>query len=274
MNTRPLLMAGVSVCFLFCGRAQAQVQTNSVVENANFLQSLTNQVKEYALDVQRQITETEQLLGSQMSWAKQTLQYATQLQQYAQAIQLYENFFHYPSLGAAMGLMSAAGLTSSLPGTGTAVLGLVNGVRYGAGGFADIAGLSSVLSGLASASYQQNKVYVPTDGSWASGTVIANANTIASTQGAGAAAYSDLENHTGVLTGLRSQLLTTSDSKGVADLTAQVQLETAYNMNESAKLSALSIAANAQHDSRAQQDDEHIDQDIEAFLGTAPATNP
>jgi hypothetical protein len=60
----------------------------------------------------------------------------------------------------------------------------------------------------------------------------------------------------------------------VADLTAQVQLETAYNMNESAKLAALNIAADAQHDSRAQQDDEHIDQDIDAFVATAPATTP
>jgi hypothetical protein len=272
MKMRKVLLPGLGL--LFCGAALAQVQTNSVIEDANFIQQLQDNAKSYALDLQRQITETQELIGSQLSWAKQALQYSTQLQQYAQEIQLYENFFHYPSLGAAMGLLQAAGLGSALPSSGTAVLGLVNGVRYGTGGLPEIAGLSGTLSGLVGTSYTQNHVYTPTDGSWASGTVTANANTIAAAQGSGATAYTDLQNHTGVLAGLRSQLLTTSDSKGVADLTAQVQLETAYNVNESAKLAALNIAANAQHDSRTQQDNERLDQDLEAFIASAPNPGP
>lgn len=266
MKMRTVLLAVVAA--LLCLQAEAQVQTNSVVEDANFLQSLQNEAKAYALQVQQELTETQQLIGSQLSWAKQALQYSTQLQQYAQEIQLYENFFHYPSLGASMGLLQAAGLGSALPSSGTAVLGLVNGVRYGTGGLPEIAGLSGMLSGLVGASYTQNHVYTPTDGSWASGTVTANANTIAAVQGSGATAYTDLQNHTGVLAGLRSQLLTTSDTKGVADLTAQVQLETAYNMNESAKLSALTMTAQAQQASRAQQDNEHLDRDIESVVAS------
>jgi Type IV secretion system proteins len=251
---------------MLCGAAMAQVQTNSVVEDANFLQSLGNEAKAYALQLESYATQVKTYIGDQLSWAKQAQQYATQLQQYAQEIELYENFFHYPSLGAAMGLLNAAGLGSTLPNSGMAVLGLVNGVRYGAGGLPQIAGLAGQLSGLIGTSYAQNHVYTPTDGSWGSGTVTANANTIAAAQGSAADAYADLQNHTGVLQGLRSQLLTTSDSKGVADLTAQVNLETAYNMNESAKIAALNMTAEAQQASRVQQDNEHYGKDIELVV--------
>ena len=110
--------------------------------------SLFNDAKAYALQLQQYATEVKTYIGDELSWATQAQQYATQLQQYANELQMFISFVHNPSLGTAMGLLSAAGLSNGLPINPYAVLGLVNGFEYGQGGIPEISGIMSSLSGL------------------------------------------------------------------------------------------------------------------------------
>ncbi len=246
-----------------CSRANADVPVVDVSALARWAESIKNQVEQYTLQV-------KQYVGEELSWAKQIQQYALQLQQYENQLQLYLNFFHYPSLGAAMGMLGTVGLGSSLPVNPSAVLGLVNGFNFGGGGLARINGLTSQLSGLVSGSWVTSHVYTPTDASWTSEQLVARANGIAGAQGAAQSAYGDLASHSDTLPALRDTLLRSEDSKSVADASAQVQTEIAYNVNESAKLQALQAAYEAQRDSIVQRDNEKLDQDIEGFVASSP----
>lgn len=230
---------------------------------AEWAQSIQNQVEQYTLQV-------KQYVGEQLSWAKQLQQYALQMQQYENQLQLFLNFYHNPSLGAAQGILGRVGLGSTLPVNPTSVLGMVNGFQYGGGGLARINGLTSQLSGLISSSWATSHVYTPTDASWTSEQLVARANGIAGAQGAAQSAYGDLASHSDTLPALRDTLLHSTDSKSVADASAQVQTEIAYNTNEAAKLQAIQAAYEAQRDSVIQRDNEKLSQNIEAFIATSP----
>src|SRR5271165_6308460 len=151
------------------------------IENSG--QQLINAVKSYALQLEQYVTELKTYVGDELSWLTQAKQYATQLQQYANDLQLFMNFYHNPSLGAAMGIMNGVGLGSIMPFSPYAVMSLVNGFQYGGGGIPQITGLANVLNGLVGSAYTTNHVYTPTDGSWGSQQVIARANGIAGEQG-------------------------------------------------------------------------------------------
>ena len=97
---------------------------------AEWAVSLFNDLKAYALQLQQYAVEVKTYIGDQLSWATQSQQYATQLQQYANELQMFISFVHNPSLGATMGLLSAAGLSNGLPMNPSAALGLVNGFEY------------------------------------------------------------------------------------------------------------------------------------------------
>ena len=63
------------ICLLaLCGGAHAQV---SVID----FSSIAQQVKEYGVELQQELTETKQLIGDELSWATQAQQYAMQGQQ-------------------------------------------------------------------------------------------------------------------------------------------------------------------------------------------------
>jgi len=238
------------------GAAMPVIDTAALAEWAT---SIADDAKAYALQVEQYATEVKTYIGDELSWLKQAQQYATQLQQYATEMETFISFVHSPSLGAAMGLLSAAGLGNALPVNPYAALGLVNGFEYGNGGMVQFNGILGSLSGLVGSSYATSHVYTPTDASWSSQQVIARANGIAGEQGAAQAAYADLRTHQAALQALRDHLAT-----------AQIELETTWTANETAQLMAISAIYQAQSDSIVQRDNEKLAMDIEAFVASSP----
>jgi conjugal transfer/entry exclusion protein len=263
-----LLVAGYST------PARAEIPVIDTAALGEWITSLANDAKAYALQLQQYLTQVKQYVGEELSWVTQASQYATQLQQYANELQMFINFVHYPSLGTAMALLSSAGLGNSLPINPYAVLALVNGLEYGQGGLPEISGILGSLSGLVGRSYATAHVYTPTDGSWASQEIIARANGIAGEQGAAQATYTDLRTHQAGLQALRDHLATASSPKDVQDTQAQIELETTWTTNEAAQLSAISATYAAQSDSMAQRDNEKLDMDIETFVQSSPTPVP
>lgn len=251
-------------------RAHADVITFDPAAVTQQIQILGNDIKAYGLQLKQYATQAQQYAQQNLQWVKQVQQYALQAQQYENELQMFMNFYHNPSLGSAIGLLSAAGLSNELPFNPYAVLGLVNGLQYGGGGFSQIGGLLSSLSAFAGTSYATNHVYTPTDGSWASQQIIARGNGIAGSMGVAEATYQDLKTHQAALQALRDHLSTATDTKDVLDTTAQINLETTWTVNESAQLQAVTSAYHAQSDSIVQRDNEKIAQDLEAFLAANP----
>jgi Type IV secretion system proteins len=267
---KKILMAGTCAAGLLMvatQRADAQIAVQDTAALGEWAQSIADDLKSYALQVQQLVTETQQYVGSELSWVKQSAQYVTQLQQYAQETELFLNFFHNPSLGAAGGILGSIGLGNSLPINPYALMGLMNGLEYGNGGFGQLSGLLGSLSGLAGSSYSANHVFSPTDGSWASQAMIANGNSLAGEQGAVAAAYGDLRTHAEALPALRDTLYGAQSTKDVLDGSAQVQTEIAYGVNELAQMQAASTTAQTQQNWTVQRDNERLDCDIEVFIG-------
>jgi conjugal transfer/entry exclusion protein len=271
---RSLLGAAAAITLLatvYSAPARADLPVIDFAALGEWVQSIAADAKAYALQLQQYLTQVKQYVGEELSWVTQASQYATQLQQYANELQMYLNFVHNPNLGTAMGLLSSAGLGSSLPINPYAVLGLVNGLEYGQGGLPEISGILGSLSGLVSRSYATAHVYTPTDGSWASQELIARANGIAGEQGAAQATYTDLRTHQAALQALRDHLATASSPKDVQDTQAQIELETTWTTNEAAQLAAIDATYQAQSDSVVQRENEKLSEDIATFVASAPA---
>ena len=254
--------------------AQADIPVIDTAALGEWVTSLADDVKAYALQLQQYLTQIKQYAGEELSWVTQSSQYATQLQQYANELQMFISFVHNPSLGTALALLSAAGLSNSLPVNPYAVLGLVDGLEYGQGGLPEISGILGSLSGFVGSSFATSHVYTPTDGSWNSQQIIARSNGIAGEQGAAQAAYTDLRTHQAALQPLRDHLATASTPKDVQDTQAQIELETTWNTNEAAQLAAISATYQAQSDSIVQRDNEKLAMDIDAFVNSSPNPGP
>ena len=274
---RMLLGATAGIALLAAGYsvpARAEIPVIDTAALGEWIVSLANELKAYALQLQQYLTQVKQYVGEELSWATQASQYATQLQQYANEVQMFINFVHYPNLGMAMALLSSAGLGNGLPVNPYAVLGLVNGFEYGQGGLPEISGIMSSLSGMVGRSYATSHVYTPTDGSWASQEIIARGNGIAGEQGAAQATYTDLRTHQAALQALRDHLATANSPKDVQDTQAQIELETTWTTNEAAQLAAISATYAAQSDSVVQRDNEKLAMDIETFVQSSPTPVP
>jgi hypothetical protein len=274
---RRLLGATAAIALLAAGYATPARADLPVIDTAalgEWITSLADDAKAYALQLQQYLTQMKQYVGEEMSWVTQASQYTTQLQQYANELQMFTSFVHNPSLGTAMALLSAAGLSNSLPGNAYAILGLVDGLDYGQSGLPEISGVLGSLSGLISGSYATSHVYTPTDGSWASQEIIARANGIAGEQGATQATYADLRTHQTALQALRDHLATASTPKDVQDTQAQIELETTWTTNEAAQLAAIEATYQAQSDSMVQRDNEKLAMDIETFVQSSPIPVP
>ena len=158
---RMLLGATAGIALLAAGYsvpARAEIPVIDTAALGEWIVSLANELKAYALQFQQYLTQVKQYVGEELSWATQASQYATQLQQYANEVQMFINFVHYPNLGMAMALLSSAGLGNGLPVNPYAVLGLVNGFEYGQGGLPEISGIMSSLSGIVGRSYATSHV--------------------------------------------------------------------------------------------------------------------
>lgn len=257
------LLVGVSLIAL-SGHAQAQVAVRDDAGLIEWGTSIADQVKSYALDLKTYI-------GDELSWTVQAQQYAMQGQQYLSEATQVAGFIQSPSLGAAMGLLNAAGLGSSMPINPYAVMQVTNGFSYGAGGLPQIQGILSGISSLSPQAYAANHIYSPTDNSWMSQHLISSGNGIAGTQGTSGAAYQDLTTHAAALPALRDNLNLATDPAKRENAMAEIALETAWTQNQQAKLTSLQITAEAQHDSLTQQADEQMAKSFDNQLSEARA---
>jgi hypothetical protein len=274
MRARRVLLgmaAGIALAAGYSMPARAALPVIDTAALGQWAHQLANDVKAYGLQLQQYAGEVKSWATQNLQWLQQVQQYATQLQQYTDELTMLENWVHNPSLGGALGLLNIAGLGNSLPVNAYAVLNLVNGRSFGEGGLPEISGVLSSLSSLTAGAYAANHVYTPTDASWASQELVANANSIAGEQGAAQAAYSDLQAHAAALQALRDHLTAASSPKDVQDAQAQIQLEQVWTTNEAAQLTAINAAYAAQRDVQAQRDNEKLSQDIAAFIASAPA---
>jgi len=263
--------AGIALAAGYSARVAADVPVIDTAALGQWAQQLGNDVKAYGLQLQQYAGEVKSWATQNLQWLQQLQQYSVQLQQYTNELTMLQNWVRNPSLGAAMGLLNIAGLGSSLPVNAYAVLNLVNGRSYGASGLPEISGVLSSLSSLTAGAYAANHVYTPTDASWVSQELISNANSIAGEQGAAQAAYTDLQAHAAALQALRDHLATASSPKDVQDAQAQIALEQVWTANEAAQLTAINAVYAAQRDALAQRDNEKMNQDIAAFIASAPA---
>ena len=252
---RTALLAGAAVLGVSIGNARADMPVIDASSIAQQVKSYLQDLKNYAVYLQ------------QLQQAVQQVQWATTT---AQA--LIQN----PNLGAAMGLMNALGVSDPLPVNPSSITGLISGAGgLGAGGvngaLGGINGALGNLSNLANSSWSANHVYSPSDGSWTSQQLNANANGIAGAQGIAQQVYSEMAQHFSVINALRENLTTATTPAQRENAMAALQGEQVWAQDASGQLQAAQIMLSAQQDSRAQQDNEQLDQSIDQNLQQAAA---
>jgi hypothetical protein len=126
----------------------------------------------------------------------------------------------------------------------------------------------SQLSSLVQGSYTANNLYQCTSTDYACTQNNMRMAGLSGQQGSLSQLYSEIINHTQVLQQARSQLLTTSDPKTVADLQAQIQTEIAYLQSQTAQAQIVIGLSNAQQQISAAQDNQKVRADLDAFSGT------
>jgi hypothetical protein len=239
---------------------------NEITAIVNEAETFGQMVKDYALQLKTYI-------GDEFSWATQASQYALQIQQYANEIQMFINWVHMPTLGGALGLLNFAGLGTLLPVNPMALLGVVNGLssmstgNLSFGGIEALAGtLSGALAGFASQAWAVNHIYTTVDGTWDSQQINAGAASIAGTQGLAAATNLSLQQHLAAQPALRDHLMGASSPKDVQDATAEIDLETTWELNQIGQMQTAQLMYLAQQDSRQQRDLEGSTQSIDMFI--------
>lgn len=276
MTRRKRLLVGVAIGALLLGtgtaRALIPVFDGSAV--AELFAQFGEAEKAFALQIAEYTTQIHQFIGENFSWVTQYGQYITEISHYMNDAQMLLNLSHHPTLGAAMGLLNQAGLTSSLPFNPMAAMNLINGLSYNQGGFGEVNGLLNTLSGLAGGGYQQSHLYTPTDTSWASAQLVANSNSLAGSQGAAMAAYTDYSNHLGVLPTLRQNAASATNTKDALDTANQLQSEIAWNVNEMGRAQQVATLSQLQQQSRIQRDEERLACELEQFRSPTPQPCP
>lgn len=256
-------VAGVALLGAVARPAQAVIPVVDFAALQEWVQQLESDIRQYSLQAQQFFLE-------QTAGIRQAQQLATQLQQDAQEIQTFLSLAHSP-LAALTQLMEQGNLGNSLPVNPQSALNLVQGWRYGAGGFGQLAGLLNQLTGYSGYAYQQNHLFAPTDGSFQSQQLMDRANGIAGTQGAMEAAYADDRTHEAALPPLRAQMLQAPTTKDALDLGNQMQSEIAWNVNQIGQQQALATMAQLQHDNLEQRDNERLACELEQFINNGPA---
>jgi hypothetical protein len=255
-------VAGIALLATIAKPAEALLPVIDVPALQEWVQQLESDVRQYAL-------QTQQFFLEQTAGIRQAQQLATQLQQYAQEIQTFLSLAHAP-LAALTQLMEQGDLGNSLPVNPQSALNLVQGWRYGSGGFGQLAGLLNQLTGYSGYAYQQNHLFTPTDGSFESQQIMDRANGIAGTQGAMEAAYADDRTHEAALPPLRAQMLQAPTTKDALDMGNQMQSEIAWNVNQLSQQQAIATMAELQRDNLVQRDNERLSCEIEQFINDGP----
>jgi hypothetical protein len=265
------LLAGVCAVSLLIAAERPAKADLPVIDIANLAQA----IKSWTTDINIWINSNFALEIQGLQWLKQQAQYLLQLQQYANEIQMFINWVHDPTLGGAMALLSFAGLGSGLPVNPLALLGVINGIdgiahdKSGRFIFGQVAGVLSSMSAFVNIAYLKNHVYTLVDGSWDSQQVNAAGASIAGIQGLAMQANQDLQTHLAAQPALRDHLLGASSPKDVQDATAEVDLETTWELNEIGQLNAAQVTYMGQQDSRQQRDIEAVSMSIDNWLAAS-----
>lgn len=246
----------ISICGIgLVHEAHSQLAVLDIGTEINTLNTALNSAKTY--------------IQGQLAWATQLKQLATETASYLTEAQTLWSLVHNPSIGAALGILSQAGLDTSLPYTGYSAMSVVNGFKsFGAGGFnlGAIQGVVGTLSTFGGVSYNANHIYTPTGNMWSGQEMNTRAGQIAGTQGAAAAAMQDFENHRAALGALRTQGLEASNALDQAATNTQVNIENAWGVNELGKLMAVQVASEAQTEANKQRDDEVLQRGTDHML--------
>jgi hypothetical protein len=211
-------------------------------------------------------------IGQLISQLKQAGQaYAVQLQQLSQAAQQVEwtastfrSLVASPSLGMAQVLLNQVGVSNPLPVDPYTVQNLI----AGRGG---IPGTLGALSTFANSAAVANRVYAPTDNTWASQQLIANANGIAGAQGIASQVYTQMATRFPVIASLQQDLLGATTPAQREHIMGQIQAQQAWVQQAQGQLQTAEIMLVAERESRAQQIDEHITQSVDNQIAQAKA---
>ncbi len=250
MAMRKYLLAGAcALALLHTGQARAEMP---VIDTANLLNT-GRQVMQGAQQIQ-QLTQQIQTLQQQLQQMQQV--YASiahlpdqQLQQLGQALNIDQFRNALPSNSGSIGaLMNGSGLNGSL--------------NMGS------------LGGLGQQYLNQNRLYSPSDRDANSNSMANNAASIAATQSMADQLYQSAADHTRMLQNLEGALASAPDAKGVADISARVQLEQSYIANQQVQAQAISTWQQSQVRNYEQQRRESRRCYIDAVLnGNASSDN-
>ncbi len=226
-----------------------------------------------AAHAQIPVTDGANLLNT----GKAVLQGAQQIQQLAQQIQtleqqltqmqnIYASVAHMPDqmLGQLGSALNVSQFRNPLGSSSGSIGALMNG--SGLNGSLNMGSLSS----LGQQYLNQNRVYSPPGGDANANSMANNAASIAGTQSMVDQLYQSAADHTKLLQNLEGALASAPDAKGVADISARVQLEQSYIANQQTQASAISTWQQSQVRNYEQQRRESRRCYIDAVLnGTA-----
>lgn len=271
MTRKKRYLIGAAVGALLIGTGTAKAIGIPVIDAAaltELIAQLQASEKAFALQVSSYVLQAKQFVGENFSWVTQYGQYLTQIAHYYNDAMELLSLAHHPTFGAAMSLMNQAGLTNDLPFNPYSAMNLINGSSYNQGIFSEVQGILGALSNFAGTSYQANQLYTPTDGSWASDQLQANASGIAGSQGVAMASYEAYRNHMGVLPSLRQNAASSDTTKDAVDSGNQIAIETAWNLNQLGQVNAMHWMAEQQRLARQQRDEERLACELEMFRTT------
>ena len=124
--------------------------------------------------------------------------------------------------------------------------------------------------------YSQNHIYSPTDGSLTSSQLIASGNSIANLQGVATTNLQAIQQRMGLLPALEAALTGANSITEVNAVNGRIALEANYVQAQQAQAQNLSILAQEQRSSQAQQEKEQFVQDMtngQAEMQAAAAAN-
>jgi type IV secretion system protein VirB5 len=240
---RRALIIGTILAGAWMPAAQAQVPTVDVAAIKQLFQQYSTQLKQLATEAQQLETA-----GQQLGWA----------------INTFNSLVDHPNLATAMGLLNQLGISDPLPVNPYAVQSLINGQGGIPGGL-------GALSTLANAAATTNHVYTPTDNTWASQQLTANANGIAGGQGIAQQVYQQIAARFPVLQALQRDALTATTPAEREHVANQIAAEQAWAQNAQGQLQSAGILMAAERDNREQRIDEHLTQSADNQISQAKA---
>jgi type IV secretion system protein VirB5 len=245
---RRVLMVGTAVAMVTAASpAYALFGVGDVVIDPT---AIANQVKQLANEAQ-----------DHLSWINQAQQ---MYQEYQQLQAVYGVLSHPNGLGSVVSAMNMLGIQNPLPVNAWSVQQLMSGQ----GG---VSGNLGALSGLFNTNFNANHVYSSNDGSFLSGILGSNANSIAGVQSLAQQLYGSMSTRLSNMQGLQAKLAASTDVKETADIQAQLAIEQNNIQAQQAQAQALALMQAANLQNQRQQVSEQRQKEIDDLLADAAA---